>query len=168
MNALERPVVVNDPVCGMRVPEGQLATTHLGIRYSFCSQQCRDRFVAHPQVYVGLPGQKAPKQEGVEVIKRRTLRLATPLPAEAASLLSGALSEMMGIKAVLVEAARIEIAYDLLQVTAEQIEARIAETGTQLGAGWGDALRTAFVHYVEECTVGSMEVVEPRFHHMSH
>lgn len=29
--------------------------------------------------YVGLPGQKSPKQEGSEVIKLRRLRLAQPL-----------------------------------------------------------------------------------------
>ncbi|HUW28638.1 MAG TPA: hypothetical protein VMV97_08505 [Sulfuriferula sp.] len=43
---------------------------HLGIHYAFCSLQCRDRFKANPRIYVGIPGEKVPKQKGMEIIKR--------------------------------------------------------------------------------------------------
>lgn len=164
----QSPAMTTDPVCGMQVPDGQFEAEHLGIRYSFCSEQCHARFVAHPHLYVGLPGRKAPKQEGMEVILRRRLRLSSPLLPEQATVLADALREMMGIKAVLIEADRVDVTYDLLQATAEQIEARIGEVGARLGEGWAEALRLAFVHYVEECTVGSLEVHAHQLHHLGH
>lgn len=150
-----------DPVCGMEVPAHQNEIVYLGIHYAFCSQQCRDRFVAHPHLYVGLPGRKAPKQEGRKVLKRRRLHLDPALSSEQALLLSDALASMMGVKKVFAEGDKVEITYDLLLVTAEQIEAKIAEICLCLGAGWLERIRYAFVHYQEECEVGNMEVQEP-------
>lgn len=149
-----------DPVCGAEVPSHQNETVYLGIHYAFCSQQCSDRFVAHPHLYVGLPGRKAPKQEGVEVLKRRRLHLAGALSSDQALLLSDALATMMGVKKVFAAGDKVEISYDLLQVTAEQIEAKIAEICLCLGDGWPERIRLAFVHYQEECEVGNLEVQE--------
>jgi len=150
-----------DPVCGMEVPAHRNETIYLGIHYAFCSQQCVDSFIAHPHLYVGMPGHKAPKQEGKEVLKRRRLRLATALSSDQALLLSDALATMMGVKQVLAEGDKVEITYDLLQVTAEQIEEKIAEICLCLGDGWLERIRYAFVHYQEECEVGNLEVQEP-------
>jgi len=150
-----------DPVCGMEVPAHQNETVYLGIHYAFCSQQCLDRFVAHPHLYVGLPGRKAPKQEGREVLKRRRLYLDPALSPEQALLLSDALATMMGVKKVFAEGDKVEITYDLLLVTAEQIEAKIAEICLCLGDGWLERVSLAFVHYQEECEVGNLEVQEP-------
>ena len=157
-----------DPVCGMEVPAHQNETVYLGIHYAFCSQQCLDRFTAHPHLYVGMPGRKAPKQEGMEVLKRRRLRLASPLSSEQVLHLGSVLEAMMGMKDVLVEGEQVEIIYDLLQVTAEQIEAKVAETGIHLGEGWSERLRLAFVHYQEECEVGNLEVQEPHVYGGGH
>lgn len=153
-----------DPVCGMEVKPHQNETIYLDMHYAFCSQQCRDRFLANPHLYIGQPGRKAPKQQGLEVIKKRTLRLASPLPPRGAEMLCEALQAMMGIKRVTVDELRVEITYDLLQATAEQIEARMAEIGVQLGAGWAERLRRAFAHYEEECEIGNLEVGEKRTH----
>lgn len=150
-----------DPVCGAEVNAGQNETVYLGIHYAFCSQQCRDRFVAHPHLYVGLPGRKAPKQEGREVLKRRRLHLDTALSAEQALLLSDALATMTGVKQVFSEGDRVEITYDLLQVTAEQIETKISDICLCLGGDWLERIHLAFVHYQEECEVGNLEVKEP-------
>lgn len=150
-----------DPVCGAEVPAHQNETVYLSIHYAFCSQQCRDRFVAHPHLYVGLPGRKAPKQEGREVLKRRLLHLDPVLSSEQASLLSDALATMTGVKKVFAEGDKVEITYDLLLVSAEQIEAKIAEICLCLGNGWLERIRYAFVHYQEECEVGNLEVQEP-------
>jgi hypothetical protein len=57
----------------------------------------------HPELYIGLPGQKVPKQEGREVMKQRRMRLAQPLsPSQAVSLVE-ALQAMMCIKAIAVK-----------------------------------------------------------------
>lgn len=73
---------VRDPVCGMIVEPQANSIEYLQMHYAFCSQQCKDRFIANPHLYIGYPGQKAPKQEGMEVVKRRRIRLGHPLSAE--------------------------------------------------------------------------------------
>jgi Cu+-exporting ATPase len=42
--------MVIDPVCGMRIEEDDAAATveHEGKMYYFCSESCRDTFVANP------------------------------------------------------------------------------------------------------------------------
>lgn len=126
--------------------------------YAFCSAQCRDRFLANPHLYIGHSGLKAPKQEGLEVLKQRRLHVARRLSPSQADSLIEALQAMMGIKSVTVDGDKIEIAYDLLQVTAEQIETKIAEIGLLLGEGWTEQLSRAFVHYEEELEVENLEV----------
>ena len=47
--------MVTDPVCGMRIDDGDAAVTadHDGVTYYFCSQACHEAFVADPASYVG-------------------------------------------------------------------------------------------------------------------
>jgi Cu+-exporting ATPase len=47
--------MVMDPVCGMRIDDGDAVATaeHEGVTYSFCSQACHDAFVADPAAYAG-------------------------------------------------------------------------------------------------------------------
>lgn len=68
-----------DPVCGMMVGEWEHPFVHRGVGYAFCSQQCRERFSSGPGLYVGRRRLLAPKQQGMEVIKRRRMRLGVPL-----------------------------------------------------------------------------------------
>jgi P-type Cu+ transporter len=44
-----------DPVCGMTVDIDTAAsrTTWNGVRYHFCAESCRDRFLANPMRYLG-------------------------------------------------------------------------------------------------------------------
>lgn len=160
---------VKDPVCQMLVASDQNAVTYLDMEFAFCSQQCKERFLANPHLYIGTPGEQAPKQTGREVIKRRRLRLEEPLPESAAQLVIDRLRAMMGVYSVDVEADRLTITYDLLQATAEQIEAALQQVGAHLGEGWGDRLRRAFVHYAEETEVANLEVQpRPYAHHGNH
>ncbi|MDZ4141558.1 MAG: YHS domain-containing protein [Methylotenera sp.] len=157
--------LVKDPVCGMQIEPHMYVIEYLQSRYAFCSTQCRDRFLANPHLFIGFPGQKAPKQEGLEVLKQRRLHVVRFLSSSQADSLIEALQAMMGIKSVKVDGDKIEITYDLLQVTAEQIETKMAEIGVQLGEGWTEQLCRAFVHYAEELEVGSLEVHnEKNFH----
>ncbi len=147
-----------DPVCHMEVPTTSHACEYEGIQYAFCSEQCRERFLANPRLYIGLPGHKAPAQQGREVIKKRSLMLSEPLDAVQAGQVNQALLSMMGIQAVHIEANKIEIQYDLIQVTTEQIADKLTFIGSELGGGWVDRLKLAFINYREECEIGSLEV----------
>lgn len=155
---MEKPGFIKDPVCGIQVDPHQYAIIYLGIPYAFCSRQCLERFQAHPHLYVGQPGLKAPRQEGRQILKRRSLRLAQSLSAGQAVALAEALTALPGIKHVRAEADSLILTYDLLLATAEQIEEKLAEVGIQLGDGWADRLRLAFVHYEEELEAASLEV----------
>lgn len=147
-----------DPVCGMQVDAEQYATEYLGMRFAFCSQQCRERFLANPHAYIGVPGEQAPKQAGMELVKRRRLRLAEPLSATAERAVTARLRAMMGVRAVEVRGRELRITYDLLQATAVQIEAALGEAGAPLRSRWTDRLQRAVVHYLEETEVENMEV----------
>ena len=150
---------VKDPVCGMEVDPAQLETVYEGLHYAFCSEQCRQRFAANPHLYIGMPGMKAPAQQGVELLKRRRFQLDTPLAAQDAAILTEALGAMMGVKAIEIEDGNtVAITYDLIQATADQLEAKMPEVGAKLAAGWAERLRRGFVHYMEECEVGNLEV----------
>lgn len=155
---------VKDPVCGMEVAPAQFETIYEGLHYAFCSEQCRQRFVSNPHLYIGVPGVKAPKQKGVELFKRRRFQLDTPLAPQDAAILAEAVGAMMGVKAIEIQNDNMvmTITYDLIQATADQIEAKMADVGAKLGEGWAERLRRGFVHYMEECEVENLEV---RPHH---
>ena len=101
---------------------------------------------------------------GMAVIKQRRFVLDRPLSAAGASLLGEELRSMMGIQVVDIQGDTVTITYDLIQATAEQLEAKMVEVGMKLGEGWAERLRRGFVHYLEECEVGSLEV-DPRHRH---
>ncbi|MGA9163716.1 MAG: YHS domain-containing protein [Thiobacillus sp.] len=150
---------VKDPVCGMEVAPAQFETIYEGLHYAFCSEQCRQRFATNPHLYIGVPGEKAVRQKGVELFKRRRFQLDAALDAPGAAVLTEALGAMMGVKIVEIEDGNtVTITYDLIQATAEQLEAKMAEVGAKLGAGWAERLRRGFVHYMEETEVGNLEV----------
>ena len=169
-----------DPVCGMMVDHLQNQIMFRGVSYAFCSQQCRERFAAAPGLYVGRRRLLAPKQKGMEVIKRRRLALGSPLAKSGFAGLRGALLSMMGVMAVrpvetlverscdllLLESATratvcieaVEISYDLLQVTAEQLERKITEHHAPPSDGWGEKLQRDFIRYLEKCELDDLEI----------
>ena len=149
---------VEDYVCHMQVPPTSFPTDYAGNHYAFCSEQCRERFLANPHVYVGFPGRKAAGQEGKQVIKRRRFLLSEPLDAAQVEQVRQSLFEMMGILDVCVEGDKIEIQHDLMQVTAEQIADKLALVGASLGGGWKDRLKLGFINFEEENEIGNLEV----------
>lgn len=153
---------LRDVVCGMEVDADSFAHDYVGTRYAFCSQQCRDRFITHPHLFVGLQGKPAPKQQGRSVLKRRSFELASPLTGHQARTVIEHVGGLMGIQAVEVEGVHIRIVYDLLQVSAAGIEAALAAVGARLGEGWAATLKRGFVHFTEDCEIGHLEV-GPRF-----
>ncbi len=149
---------VKDLVCGMQVPANQNQLTYQASNFAFCSTQCRERFVANPLLYIGVPGHKAPVQEGVVKLKRRRLKLDRPLPDDLASKVISSIQQMMGIERIEIREDAIEIDYDLLQATEAQIEFRLAAIGATLNRRWSERLRRAFVDFVEENEVSNLEV----------
>ncbi len=155
---------VKDLVCGMMVDSQDNAIEYLQMSFAFCSKQCKARFLTNPHLYIGTPGHKAPKQEGREVVKRRRIRLSQPLSSEDTTQVSEALQAMMGIKDLKVSQDTIEITYDLLQVTLKQLEEKLVEIGIQLGGGWSERLRRAFLQESEELQIESLEVTSSHHH----
>ncbi|NMG29975.1 YHS domain-containing protein [Aromatoleum evansii] len=152
---------VKDVVCGMLVDSAGFATEYQGSHFAFCSPQCRERFLANPHLYVGLPGRPAPKQRGETVLKRRRFALDAALDADQADTVSAQVGALMGIKTVEVCGDEVVVTYDLLQTTAVQVEAAFEEAGARLGGGWAERLRRGFVHYTEECEIGHLQVDRP-------
>lgn len=149
---------VEDPVCHMQVSSTSFATEYAGGHYAFCSAQCKERFLANPHLYIGFPGHKALAQQGEKIIKRRRLLLSAPLDTIQAEQVKRALLEMMGIDEVCIEGDKIEIQYDLIQATVEQIAGKLASIGVDLGGGWTDRLKLAFINYLEGTEMSSLEV----------
>ncbi len=168
-----------DPVCGMMVGEWENQFVYRGIGYAFCSQQCRERFISAPELYVGRRGLLAPKQNGMEVIKRKRMPLSLPLTQAEFFELRGALLSMMGVIAVhpvqrmtegrlgaqraesrsstTMRIEAVAITYDLFQATAEQLERKCAELNVAPSNRWGEKLLRDFIHYMEKCELEDLQ-----------
>ncbi len=149
--------IKKDPVCDMKVDNTHLHTEYMGSDFYFCSVQCLERFTANPHLYIGQGGIPSPKQQGVRVIKKRTISLGEIPNDEVQQKLATELLQMMGIIQIELDDDLIHIQYDLLEATASQIEQAIEQSGTALGHVWSDRLKRAFVHYVEETQLENLE-----------
>lgn len=148
---------VRDPVCLMWVAPDEHALEYQDLHYAFCSEQCRQRFQANPELYVSATGyHAAAKQQGRQLRRKRRWLLATaPMNAQAEEA-HAALAAMMGVNGVCVTGNAVEVDYDLMQATAEQIEHCIEGHGLRLSASVWDRLRRAWVHYVEDTQVANL------------
>jgi len=143
--------MIHCPVCGMDTPSHEITTEHNGICYHFCSQQCLENFSKHPALYLSI---KSPKREGKSVIKRRSFVLDTPVPDAGTKSFESVISEMMGVREVVISGEKVSVTYDLLEVTAEQIEQVLEKAGAKLGTGWASRLKRGWVQYKEENEIG--------------
>ena len=133
------------PVCAMPTVMEVPPVEYHGMHFRFCSDQCRQMFLAQPALYSAKLG-----QQRAEVIKRRTLRLAEPAEEEVAALLTSYLQELMGVKDVAIEGRDISISYDLTQVTEKQIEAKLVLAGIELDGSWWQRVRRCWAQYREK------------------
>jgi hypothetical protein len=69
-----------------------------------------------------------------------------------------ALQGMIGIQKISIEGDEIEIQYDLMLVTVEQITSKLAKIGVELGPCWVGHLKLALINNLEETEIGSLEV----------
>lgn len=164
-DVMNRPDRKRDPVCEMEVESETYLFEYMGNQYTFCSQQCLDRFEANPNLYIGKAGKASPKQLDKKLIRRRTLKLEHGIPRHVSDLLIQRLEAMMGIKEVIINKNSLDITYDLLEATHKQIENVIETEGHQLEGGLGQVLKQAFIHYFEECELDSLEQQGSDDHH---
>jgi len=135
------------PVCGMDADDSAICAEHLGITYCFCTEQCRENFIARPKLYIG---KKMAMSEGRSVIKRRQFKLDQAIAGMRREDLLVALNQLMSVRNVSIEGERISIDYNLLEINAEQIEAVLVKAGASMGSGWSERLKRGWVHYTEE------------------
>ncbi len=148
---------VIDPVCQMQVDIGSHEYIFQGMSFSFCSRQCHERFKHNPHLYIGKPGKPAAKQQGISVIRKRRLLLDSPVPQELEYQIYAVLDELMGIKKISISGDSIEIIYDLLEVSTQQIETALEDKGKALSITWRNRLKNAFIHYIEDTELDNLE-----------
>lgn len=142
------------PVCGMHAEAAISSVEYAKMYFHFCSEQCRETFVLHPRLYSTKVGEKS--KERFEILKQRTMRLAEPLSNEVIDLLIPEVKKLMGVRGIVIVGNKINITYDLLQVTEEKIQQVLCEVGVQLGGDWLERLRRAWVHDCEEIELDNL------------
>ncbi len=88
--------------------------------------------------------------------KKRNLNLELPNNNESASLLVQALNSLMGVTEAKINQGQLEIEYDLVEVSLEEIEAFIKSTGIHIEQSWLDKIHDSFIHYNEEGQLGNL------------
>ena len=156
----------NCPVCNMVTDLDCMSTEYRSEKFFFCSAQCLERFTATPGVYIGERGIPSAKQRGDRCIKLRTLKLDETVPPEVAKKIINDLHAMMGVIEVDVDGDKINIIYDLIEVTTQQIETVLEKTGNDASKKYGEVLKRAFIHYTEETILDNLEhTTDPHSHH---
>ncbi len=145
------------PVCMMETDDSHISYMYADMQFTFCSQQCKERFTANPNLYVNQAGKTAVKHYIKNITKLRTLELEEIIPDDIANAISQSLMTMMGINKVQVKGKKITITYNLLEATTEQIEEHIEQMGQSLSRNWIDRLKRAFIHYSEETELDNLE-----------
>lgn len=139
------------PVCEMLVTDSAISISFRGIELRFCSNQCLDRFHQRPSLYIGDPKHgKSAKQHGIRVNKQRVIRLELPDNDEFKIKLIKDLTSLMGITQARINQNRLEIEYDLVQVSLEDIEKFIMAAGVNIEQSWLDKVHDALIHFSEE------------------
>lgn len=141
----------------MVTDEASISDTYADLKLTFCSEQCKERFVANPNLYVSQAGKTAAKHYIKNIIKQRTLELEKTIPDAIAKAISQSLMTMMGINEVQIKDNKIDITYNLLEATSQQIEDHIDQMGQHLSGSWIDRLKRAFIHYKEETELDNLE-----------
>ena len=145
------------PVCGMEAIHDDLWRIHLGVQYYFCSQQCVDRFIAHPGLYCGRPKTgPSEKQQGRIQIKRHQIVISETISTENITELSKAVSGMMGVKEFNANREAVYVTYDLMEVSLEDIERTIEGVLGKLGSPMVDRIKRGWIHYTEECELENL------------
>jgi len=145
------------PVCMMKTDAESIHFRYQRLKFTFCSEQCKERFTKNPNLYAALVGKPTIKYSVKKIIKHRILNLDNAIPKNAAREIYHVLPTMMGVKDIDVSNNKINITYDLLEVTTEQIEERIEKIGAYLSKNWFNRLKRACIHYKEGTELANLE-----------
>jgi len=141
------------PVCGMRVTSDDPTLEYQKMPFHFCSEQCRETFMAHPQLYSG----RRARDIG-EVVKHRRLRLSAPMEAEIEGRIVDSLKDLMGVKEIQMDGRSLLVRYDLLQLTLEQLENSLLDAGVELDNVWWQRLRRAWIRDTERNELNNLAI----------
>lgn len=145
------------PVCGMDATQIDLWRSYRGVRHFFCSQQCVDRFIAHPSLYCGDPKHgMSEKQKGRIEIRRHKIVFSDPLSSDHMANVAEAVRSMMGIKNMNVSRDAFFVTYDLLEVSLEEIEKTIERVLGKIDSPMIDHVKRGWIHYTEECELENL------------
>lgn len=145
------------PVCMMATDAASLSYNYEDMTFTFCSEQCKERFIANPNLYVAQAGKPAARHSVKNIIKQRVLNLDKTIPDDVAKTIYQELMAMMGIKEIHIKENKIDITYNLLEATTQQIESCIEQMGQHLSDNWVVRLKQAFIHYSEETELDNLE-----------
>lgn len=147
----------NCPVCEMSVADNKLSVNFRGIDLWFCSQQCQDRFNQRPSLYIGDPKHgKSVKQHGVRVNKQRLIKLELPDNEGFKIKLINGLNSLMGVTQAKINQKVLEIEYDLVQISLDEIEHYILASGVDMEQSWLDKVHDTLLHLSEEGELGNL------------
>lgn len=145
------------PVCQMTEVKQNLWRSYRGLQFWFCSQQCLDRFIAHPGLYVGSPKTGLPeKKRGKVEHKSHRIVFSKSLSDNEVEKLIADLSKMMGIKSLSVSTTELLVMYDLMEVSLEDIENQISLSLGGFDSPMIDRVKRSWIHYTEECELENL------------
>ena len=129
------------PVCGMRISDDVYIMEHYhGIYYHFCTEQCRDNFILHPQLYITKKPENIPQR-----IKKRKLVLANNTNEEQIAIVIEAIEQLMGLESLRVEDNNLFISYDLVQLSMTQIETLLSDLEVELDQHWVNNMKRRWI-----------------------
>lgn len=146
------------PVCHMQVDTPTFEARYLDINYWYCTEQCKARFIANPGLYVGRPGEKSPKQKGVQVLKKRRIKLDSPITAATKTNILLMLFKIMGVKRVTVNKDSLVVEYDLLETTENHIVQELLTSELAVDDNFIERVKRTFTDFTEETQIANLEV----------
>ena len=145
------------PVCLMVTDTAAIEYLYQGLNLKFCSEQCMQRFVANPELYIGGVRKPSVKYRIKNIKKHRVIYLKRNITDNVANRICQTLNTMMGIHCINIHNNKVEITYDLLQATLQQIETQIELVEPCLSLNWFRRMHRAFIHYKEETELENLE-----------
>lgn len=129
-----------------------------GVGHYFCSNQCLNRFIKHPHLFVGDPLRGlSEKQKGRRVLKTHALPLVIEVDEQTRLRIEVSVNNMMGVDDIKCTEKTILVTYDLIQISLNDIENNIIELlGKALDESFVENIKRGFFHYIEECELENL------------
>ncbi len=140
------------PVCGMSVIDAMHTVQYHKMEFQFCSAQCKETFMLNPTLY-----SSGFKENRMEIIKKCWLLLDQKNETMSLPRVENSLKSMMGVKTVLFDMPRLELAYDLMQTSLNQIIKELIKEDVCLDHGILSRMKRAWIIYKEKNEIDNMK-----------